>query len=255
MFWLTGHFFLMSQSVFPQDDKSNLLEEVRQQYNQSNWKVSKLLSEEYIDYYQQDEVEVRAYLHSSILELDEKDANLSAEIYLKHYPLSPHAHLVRISLADYWLRKKELKKAYLWFDTVEPLAVSRKRYDRVLFGKALCEFERGDFDKSLKNFQQISLNSTFLESSTFYQGYIYHSLNDYEQALNFLLDLELENAILLVIDCYKALGRLEELIDFGEKQLLKVNGNNRFILHRYLADAHFERGNTMENEPITTIHL
>ena len=63
-----AHFFTSGQSVFPEDDRSNLLEEVRQQYNQSNWKISKLLAEEYIDQYHENEEEARALLHSSTLE-------------------------------------------------------------------------------------------------------------------------------------------------------------------------------------------
>ena len=218
-----------------------MLEEVRQQYNQSNWKISKLLAEEYIDQYHENEEEARALLHSSTLELGEKDANVSAEIYLKHYPLSAHANLVRISLADFWLRKGSLDKAYSWFDVVEPLAVSKKRYDRVLYGKALCEFERGQFQKSLENFELISSNSDFLDQSMFYQGFIYHKLNQYKRALELLLKVPGENAILLIVDCYKELGEIDKLLSFGEENISRLKGSTKAALYRFLGDAYFEK--------------
>ncbi len=183
--------------------------------------------------------EVRSIRISSQLEAGILTYEQDAKLLLEDNSISPYTELVKVSLANFYLRQGEVDQAATVYAQVNELAVAPWKYVEVEYGLAVCQFEAGNFEGALPAFKALLGHDRLGVGIPFYLGFIYYKRGNFSEALRYLKQSSDPRAEVMIAGSYAQLGQKENLRNFASEALASDETAGA-ELHRLLADSYFE---------------
>lgn len=199
-----------------------------------------------------EEIQIHGAFNQAIATLKIENPNASDEVYvfIRKHPNHPLANDAAHILGDFFFDKRNYREAIPAYNKVDVSKVSYEQGSEVLFKKAYAYFQLRDYTNALINFNAVKThNSAYSPDAFYYAGFIALEQKNYDQAIRDLKEADKSNfyaskvpALLAAI--YYRQGYYDELVNYAEPVLQnRSNLESRELIHLYLAEAYFEKGN------------
>ncbi|MGX8713323.1 MAG: tetratricopeptide repeat protein [bacterium] len=180
--------------------------------------------------------------------LDNNDASYRLEEFLRLYPQSGRCHMARFYMGNFHYSRGDYDKALTYYCQVDPKEVEYNHRSEYNFKIGYCWFQKGEMQKASSCFsQQVGGQSKYRNSSLYYYAHIQYENGQYELALKNFQQLQQDPKFAMIVPTYIAriyyfLGREDELLEMAPQLLADRDAFRKNELHRMVGEVYFNRG-------------
>lgn len=180
--------------------------------------------------------------------LDNNDASYRLEEFLRLYPQSGRSHMARFYLGNFYYSRGDYNKALTCYRQIDAKEVEYNHRSEYNFKTGYCWFQKGDMQKASACFsQQVGGQSKYRNSSLYYYAHIQYENGQYELALKNFQQLQQDRKFAKIVPSYIAriyyyLGREDELLEMAPQLLADRDAFRKNEVHQMVGEVYFNRG-------------
>lgn len=180
--------------------------------------------------------------------LDNNDASFRLEEFLRLYPQSSRVNMARFYLGNFHYARADYEKALQYYRQVNPTEVEYNHRSEYNFKTGYCLLQRGDKDQAARYFaQQIDGQSKYRTGSLYYYAHLQYENGQYDLALRNFQELQQDKKFARIAPSYIAriyyyLGKDDELLALAPSLLQSSDVFRRDELHQMVGEIYFNRG-------------
>ena len=180
--------------------------------------------------------------------LDNDDARYRLEDFLRLYPQSSRQNMARFYLGNFHYSRGDYDRALEYYRQVDAAEVEFDHRSEYNFKTGYCYFQRGEVQKASRYFsQQVGGQSKYAASSLYYYAHIQYQNGQYESALKNFQQLQSDRKFAKIAPAYIAriyyyLGRDDEFLQAAPALLAQDDALKRDELYRMMGEIYFNRG-------------
>ncbi len=180
--------------------------------------------------------------------LDNDDAYYRLEEFLRLYPQSSRQTMARFYLGNFYYSRGDYARALEYYRTVDVAEVEFDHRSEYNFKTGYCYFQKGEVQKASRYFsQQVGGRSKYAASSLYYYAHIQYQNGQYELALKNFQELQKDRKFAKIAPAYIAriyyyLGREDEFLSMAPSLLKDPDALRRDELYRMMGEVYFNRG-------------
>ncbi|MBQ0024622.1 MAG: tetratricopeptide repeat protein [Bacteroidales bacterium] len=190
--------------------------------------------------------EVEAYKVLCAIALDKVNVVGMVKVFCDKYPNSPQQGMVKYALGSRLFDTGKYKEALDVFNTIKRGHVYRPQRNDYEFRKAYCNMRVGNFDEAGEGYQRIldGSYSRYTVPSTYYRGYVYYSLKQFEKAVP-LFEQVVDDSRFELMSRYYAVESMFMLKDYdyviknGTKLFPSLENDLKVSLARILSESFY----------------
>lgn len=181
-------------------------------------------------------------------QLDNNDAAYRLEEFLRQHPQSGRCHMARFYLGNFYYSRGDYAKALSFYRQVYAKEVEYNHRSEYNFKTGYCWFQKGDMQKASACFsQQVGGQSKYSNSSLYYYSHIQYENGQYELALKNFQQLQNDKKFSKIVPSYIAriyyyLGREDELLEMTPQLLADPATFRKNEVHQMVGEIYFNRG-------------
>ena len=181
-------------------------------------------------------------------ELFHPDAELLLEDFTLRHPESTKAPLAWFYLGRHHYRNKRYTKALPALEKADIYYLSGDEVPEYYFKLGYCQFNKGDNEKALKNFKEISgVESKYQTAAIYYSGHIAYSSGNYKTALELFSRLDSSATFGPLVPYYITQmhfdqGKYKEVIAYAVPVLKEKSPQNNVEIMRIVAESYYRTG-------------
>ncbi len=180
--------------------------------------------------------------------LDNDDAYYRLEEFLRLYPQSSRGTMARFYLGNFYYSRGDYDRALEYYRTVDAAEVEFDHRSEYNFKIGYCYFQNGETVKAARYFsQQVGGRSKYASSSLYYYAHIQYQNGQYDLALKNFQELKKDRKFAKIAPAYIAriyyyLGRDDEFLEMAPSLLKDHDALKRDELYRMMGEIYFNRG-------------
>ena len=180
--------------------------------------------------------------------LDNDDASYRLEEFLRLYPQSSRGTMARFYLGNFHYSRGDYDRALEYYRTVDAAEVEYDHRSEYNFKTGYCYFQKGETVKASRYFsQQVGGRSKYAASSLYYYAHIQYQNGQYDLALKNFQELQKDRKFAKIAPAYIArinyyLGRDDEFLEMAPSLLKDRDALKRDELYRMMGEIYFNRG-------------
>ena len=184
--------------------------------------------------------------------LNNDDAETRLKSFLALYPQSGRTNMARLQLANFYYRRGHYDKALAYYRQVDKVGVEYGYRSEFDFKMAYCYFEGGNSKQAKPMFAQLaSGQSKYRNAATYYYAHIQYADGEYDQSLRNFQQIANDKNFVKVVPSYVArlyyyLGRYDELLDMAPALLADANTFKADEIRQMVAEVYYNRGEYAE---------
>lgn len=172
-------------------------------------------------------------------------ASTSLNEFCAKFPASPNVPTARFYLATIVFYDGDYPQALNMLDAIRANSLESQTADLLVYRRAYCQMQTGDFGKAQKGFSQLTKSSQFVAPANYYLGYISYLKDDYEDAEKCLKEVPRTSVLAPRADCILAQiafkrGDFDEALSIAQPLL-----GNKDLEPSYIEDAQLIVGESL----------
>ncbi|MGM0635980.1 MAG: tetratricopeptide repeat protein [Bacteroidota bacterium] len=184
------------------------------------------------------------YAASSSLKLEEANADLLMEEFVRNYPTSNKRNMAFFEVAEFYFNKSDYKKALRWYAQIDAYDLAREHKPAYNFHYAYVLFKSGKEKKAANYFKRVQKHPEYSDQANYYLGYLAYEGDDYESAEDYFEDIDEaaesspEMSYIKSDMSFKA-GKFEEAIEAAEQKMPRANYREKSELNKIIGESYF----------------
>ena len=180
--------------------------------------------------------------------LDNDDAYYRLEEFMRLYPQSSRQTMARFYLGNFYYSRGDYDRALEYYRKVDAAEVEYDHRSEYNFKVGYCLFQHGETVKASRYFsQQVGGRSKYAASSLYYYAHIQYQNGQYDLALKNFQELGKDRKFAKIAPAYIAriyyyLGRDDEFLQMAPSLLKDHDALKRDELYRMMGEIYFNRG-------------
>lgn len=169
--------------------------------------------------------------------------------YLERHPQSVMASQIRYHHAMNMFDAQDYESASSYLSKVPATHVRESQMDEYLFRKAYCEMEKGDADRALLMFSEMSSRpvSDYTAPSAYAIAYLNYCKENYGEALTWfeksISDVRFsEISAYYIMECHFMLKDYKYVVEHGEKIFTRISDERKPFLARMISESFLVQG-------------
>jgi TolA-binding protein len=181
-------------------------------------------------------------------ELFHPDAERLLEEFTARHPESTKAPLAWFYLGRHHYRNKRYTKALPALERADIYYLTGEEVPEYYFKLGYCQFNKGDNEKALKNFKEISgVVSKYQTAAIYYSGHIAYASGNYKTALELFARLDSSATFGPLVPYYITQmhfdqGKYKEVISYAVPVLKEKSPQNNVDIMRIVAESYYRTG-------------
>lgn len=246
------------QSSFSGDELNSLLSRGYEMYGKAKYASAtvlfdKWLSEEKDGGLKRSDAEYYSALSS--IKLMSPDAEYRMKSFISSNPESPMLNQARLETGLYCYQKKDYMGAIEWLEQTDRLKLSGEMVPEYMFKLGYSHFMKGDKKRALMFFSELKdIDTDYTIPAVYYHGCIAYEFNFYKTALDDFERLKGDETFgqvvpFYIIQIYYLDKNYDGILEMAPSMLEQAGKQREIELYRFIADAHFQKGNYKEAIP------
>ena len=167
---------------------------------------------------------------------------------MRLYPQSSRQTMARFYLGNFYYSRGDYEHALEYYRKVDAAEVEFDHRSEYNFKTGYCYFQRGETVKASRYFsQQVGGRSKYAASSLYYYAHIQYQNGQYDLALKNFQELQKDRKFAKIAPAYIAriyyyLGRDDEFLEMAPALLKERDALKRDELYRMMGEIYFNRG-------------
>lgn len=104
--------------------------------------------------------------------------------FIEAYPTSLYAQEAQMKIGDYYFYRGNWENALLSYSLVQPNARNLDANEDLLYRKAYCNLQLGNYDEAEPQYAQLSKTRRYGDASVFYKAYIEYAKGNHDSAID-----------------------------------------------------------------------
>lgn len=191
------------------------------------------------------------YAAISGLRLQQEDADMQVQEFIKKYRPDPIAEKANLEVANYYFEQKSYDKALSFYTLLDTRGLSGETLSEVRYKQGYAYFTKKDFKQAASSFKQVSdLKTEYYFPSNYYLGMSQYFTAQYDEAIKSfqIASKSKKYADLIpyyVTQIYFSQGKYDQLLTYskpylsGTQKIDKVNLIRRMAGHAYFIKKDF----------------
>ncbi len=206
---------------------------------------------------QKDQRQANAALFAAICaaELFHPDTEALLDHFMHHHPTHHGQSLAWFHMGNLKYRKRNHEQALQWYARLEPGNVEKSRRDEFLFKKGYSHFMTESYDAAGRLFEQIrNPGSDYYNPSVYYSGHVAYIRGDYDRAIGLFRQLSDDRSFgpvvpYYIVQIYYLQERFDDLLGFAPDLLKEASPQRTSEISRLIGEAYFQKSRYDEAIP------
>ena len=187
--------------------------------------------------------QARYFKMVTALRLNDPGAVKLIEAFSLDYPNTNILKTVYLDLANYYFNNEKYSYAHKWFAKVKSADVPQPELPKFYFNKGYTLFTKKQYPQAKTLLENIKFNPKYESDAHYYLGHIAYQSEDYTSASNSFTKVsnkdQQENLGSFRVEMNFKLGRFDQAITLGEKEIQKANGETFSELSKIIGESYF----------------
>jgi len=216
-----------------------------QLYQNHQYQAAKTLFKDVKNRSESQEVKINStyYLANTAIRLNEPNAEVQIENFVKDYPTSPKRNQAFLDVAEYYFDYGNYNQAKPWFDKVNTSGFSYNQLEKYQFQYAYTLFKTNSYDKSKRYFENLRTSAKYGADAKYYIGYMAYKEDRYSEATTLFEEAQQQGSkrelSYFMSDMNFKLGNFEKAIELGLEKLPKSNRQEISQLNKIIGESYF----------------
>ena len=197
--------------------------------------------------------EIEAYKVLCAIAMDKVNAAGLVKVFCDKYPTSPQQDIVKWALGSRYFETGRYDECLEILLSIKKNHLYKSQMTEFEFKKAYCNMRSGHFEEAGSGYEAVlsAPYSRYTAPSTYYRGYSYYCLKEFEKALP-LFESVRDNdrygkmSQYYAVECQFMLKEYAYVIKHGEKLFPELEKDMKISLARILSEAYFETGDKVK---------
>ncbi|GGE30357.1 tetratricopeptide repeat protein [Psychroflexus planctonicus] len=184
------------------------------------------------------------YEVSSALKLNEANAAIAMEDFIRSHPTSNKKNEAVFEIGNYYFGVNNHNQARRWFNQVDVYNLNKELQSEYYFKFAYASFKSDDFKRANTYFNRVKNHKEYGSQAKYYLGYIAYAENDYRKAKELFDEVEADPNFNQDMAYFKSdmnfkSGNFESAIAAAKEKLQKANYQERSQLNKIIGESYF----------------
>lgn len=238
---------LTAQNSYQSTASLKWYEKAIQAFDNNHYSLAKAYFKEVEHLDTQKSIALEKYKLLTSLELNEKNAGVETELYLKKHPNTIDKTSLILALSNYYFAKRQDYKALEWFEKIDVKSLTNKQETNYNYKLAFANYKTENYTKAKEYLLPISTSGAYQNEAHYYLGNIAIQNKDYSAA-NFHFD-KIKNvrkyyrevSYQLLVIAYQQ-KKYKEAIALGESYYGKTSGTEQSEAAKIIGESYFYIG-------------
>jgi tetratricopeptide (TPR) repeat protein len=192
-------------------------------------------------------VNARFYIAQSAYILYNSDAEFLLKAFLDDFPESMHANETKLTLANWYYRKRKYKDAINWFNQIELYPLNKDEKEGFYFKRAVSFMNTDRKEEAINDFFRI-LDSTgpFAETANYYYAHLNYEKKNYQTSANTFKKLLKSDDFAKIAPYYIAQifylqGNYDSLLVYAKPLLENEDVQQKGEISRLIGEAYYRK--------------
>lgn len=184
------------------------------------------------------------YEISSGLKLNEANAAIAMEDFIRNHPTSNKRNEAFFQIGNYYFDISNYKSARRWFNQVDVYNLEKELQSEFYFKFAYAAFKSDDLKRANSYFNRVKNHEKYGTQAKYYLGYIAYAENDYRKAEALFQEVEKDPSFNQDMSYFKSdmnftEGNFETSIAEAKEKLKKANYREQSQLNKIIGESYF----------------
>jgi len=194
------------------------------------------------------------YIANSAVRLNQPDADVMMEDFVKKYPTSVRRNSAQLEVANYYFEQGKYSQAEKWYQKINPNILGMDEQEKYYFNSGYIHFKAGRKEQAQKDFNRVIRSEKYGSQAKYYIGYMAYEGDDYEKATEIFEEMQDEGKYGKEVSYYQAdmnfkQGNFEKAIETGKAQYSKSSPQEKNQLSKIIGESYFNLGQYEEAIP------
>jgi TolA-binding protein len=178
------------------------------------------------------------------IKLDQNNADVAMENFVRHYPTSTKQNLAYTEVATYYFEQGKYAQAVSWFDKIDESSLTSDEIERFNFYKGYSFFNSGKKKEAASYFNKVANSAQYGSQAKYYLGFLAYEGNDYQQATKYFDQVSGEEKYKEKMSYFQAdmnfkLGKFDTAIELAQTAMASSNAIEKSELNKIIGESYF----------------
>lgn len=178
------------------------------------------------------------------IRLNQDNADIAMESFLKKYPTSTKQNIAYVDLATYYFEHNRYQESLEIFDKVDESTLTADERDRFNFYKAYTFFNSGKKKEAKQYFTKVMSSGEYGSQAKYYLGFLAYEGDNYEEASQYFDQVSGEEKYKEKLSYFQAdmnfkAGKFDKAIQLGQTAMAKSSPEEKSELNRIIGQSYF----------------
>ena len=184
------------------------------------------------------------YNANCAVRLNQPNAELLVESFVKHYPSSTKRNSAFFEVANYYFENAKYSYARKWFEKVDRASISKSNMESFYFKYGYSLYATKKYKAAKSYLKKVEMSKTYGSQAKYYIGFMAYEGDDYDQATEYFKQVEQTEAYKNNLSYYQAdlnfkLGKFAKAIELATAQLEKSSSKEVSELSKIIGESYF----------------
>ncbi len=187
------------------------------------------------------------YIANCAVRLNQQNADLLIENFVKNYPTSTKRNSAYIDVADYYFENGKYAHAQKWYKKVGEKSLSHQEREKYNFNNGYASFIAKNYKDAKKYLSQVETSEKYGSQAKYYIGFMAYQGDDYDKANQYFDQVSNNDKYKEKLSYYKAdlnfkLGKFDEAAKLAKEQLEIVKDKKDVSeLNKIIGESYFNQ--------------
>ncbi|MBC7438718.1 MAG: tetratricopeptide repeat protein, partial [Flavobacterium sp.] len=215
-------------------------------YKDQQYQSAQIIFEQVKDSNSEQEVQSDCayYIAICAIHLNQNDAAILMENFVKDFPTSPKTNQAFIEVAHFYFEQAQYPQALEWFDKVDESGLSDDDVEKFNFQKGYSFFNAKNKKEATKYFNKVANSKVYGSQAKYYLGFMAYENDDYKEAIKQFDQVSSEDKYKEKMSYFQAdmnfkLGNFQKAIDLGTTAMAKSTALEKSELNKIIGESYF----------------